>query len=75
MKHENSPQVAITVRNGNMDGALRILKKRLQYDGMTNELRKRDHFISKGEKRRQAKKAAKRREQREIQKHLEEFGF
>ena len=75
MKHENSPQVAITVRNGNMDGALRVFKKRLQYDGMTNELRKRDHFISKGEKCRQAKKAGKRREQREIQKRLEEFGF
>ena len=75
MKHENSPQAAITVRNNNIDGALRILKKRLQYDGMTNELRKRDHFISKGEKRRQAKKSAKRREQREIQNRLEEFGF
>ena len=75
MKHEHSPQVAITVRNNNIDGALRILKKRLQYDGLTNELRKRDHFISKGEKRRQAKKSAKRREQREIQKRLEEFGF
>ena len=42
---------------------------------MTNELRKREHFISKGQKRRQSKKAAKRREQREIQKRLEEFGF
>ena len=74
-RHEHSPQTAITVRNGNIDGALRVLKKRLQYDGMTNELRKRDHFISKGEKRRQAKKAATRREQREIQKRLEEFVF
>ena len=69
------PQVAITVRNNNIDGALRVLKKKLQFDGMTNELRKREHFISKGQKRRQAKKAAKRREQREIQKRLEEFGF
>ena len=75
MKHETSPQVAITVRNGNMDGALRVFKKRLQEDGLTNELRKRDHFISKGEKRRQAKKAGRRREQREIQKRLEEVGF
>jgi ribosomal protein S21 len=75
MKHETSPQVAITVRNGNMDGALRVFKKRLQEDGLTNELRKRDHFISKGEKRRQSKKSGRRREQREIQKRLEEFGF
>ena len=75
MKHEYSPQAAITVRNNNIDGALRVLKKKLQFDGMTNELRKREHFISKGQKRRQAKKAAKRIEQREIQKRLEEFGF
>ena len=75
MRHKQSPQAAIIVRNNNIDGALRVLKKRLQYDGITNELRKRDHFISKGEKRRQAKKAGKRREQREIQKRLEEFGF
>ena len=75
MRHKQSPQVAIVVRNNNIDGALRVLKKRLQYDGISNELRKRDHFISKGEKHRQAKKAGKRREQREIQKRLEEFGF
>jgi len=75
MKHKRSTQTAIVIRNNNIDGALRVLKKRLQLDGMTNELRKREHFISKGQKRRQAKKAAKRREQREIQKRLEEFGF
>ena len=75
MRHKQSPQTAIVVRNNNIDGALRVLKKRLQYDGISNELRKRDHFISRGEKRRQAKKAGKRREQREIQKRLEEFGF
>ena len=75
MKHKRSTQTAIVVRNNNIDGALRVLKKKLQYDGISNELRKRDHFISKGEKRRQAKKAGKRREQREIQKRLEEFGF
>ena len=75
MRHKQSPQTAIVVRNNNIDGALRVLKKKLQYDGISNELRKRDHFISKGEKRRQAKKAGKRREQREIQKRLEEFGF
>ena len=75
MRHKQSPQTAIVVRNNNIDGALRVFKKRLQYEGISNELRKRDHFISKGEKRRQAKKAGRRREQREIQKRFEEFGF
>jgi len=75
MKHEKSSKVTITVRNNNIDGALRVLKKKLQYEGIFNELRKREHFVSKGEKRRQAKKAGRRREQREIQKRLDEFGF
>ena len=75
MKHEKSPQAAIMVRNNNIDGALRVLKKKLQYEGIFNELRKREHFVSKGEKRRQAKKAGRRREQREIQKRLDELGF
>ena len=65
----------IMVRNNNIDGALRVLKKKLQYEGIFNELRKREHFVSKGEKRRQAKKAGRRREQREIQKRLDELGF
>ena len=75
MKHEKSDQTAIMVRNNNIDGALRVLKKKLQYEGIFNELRKREHFVSKGEKRRQAKKAGRRREQREIQKRLDELGF
>jgi len=75
VKHEKSDQTAIMVRNNNIDGALRVLKKKLQYEGIFNELRKREHFVSKGEKRRQAKKAGRRREQREIQKRLDEFGF
>ena len=75
MRHKQSPEAAIVVRNNNIDGALRVLKKRLQYDGISNELRKRDHFISKGEKRRLAKAAGRRRAQKENEKRLEEYGF
>ena len=54
---------------------MRILKKKLQQDGIFNELRNREHFVSKGEKRRKAQAAAKRRQEKAIQKRLEEFGF
>ena len=47
----------VDVRNNNVDQALRILKKKLQLDGMFNELREREHFVSRGEKRRKAKAA------------------
>ena len=75
MKHEKSPKAAIIVRNNNIDGALRVLKKRLQYDGISNELRKRDHFISKGEKRRYSNAAAKRRAKKETAKRIAEQGY
>ena len=75
MKHEHSPQAAITVRNNNIDKALRILKKKLQDDGFFNELRKREYYMSKGEKRRLSKAAGKRRVQKENEKKLEELGF
>ena len=65
----------VDVRNNNVDKALRILKKKLQQDGIFNELRNREHFVSNGEKRRKAQAAAKRRQEKPIQKRLEEFGF
>ena len=65
----------IEVRNNNVEGALRVLKKKLQDDGVFNDLRNREAFMSKGEKRRRAKAAGKRRAQKETQRKLEEYGF
>ena len=65
----------VEVRNNNVDKAMRILKKKLQDDGFFNELRNREYYMTKGEKRRLAKAAGKRRVQKENEKRLEEFGF
>ena len=65
----------VEVRNNNVDKAMRILKKKLQDDGFFNELRKREYYMTKGEKRRLAKAAGKRRVQKENEKKLEEYGF
>ena len=65
----------IEVRNNNVEGAMRVLKKKLQDDGVFNDLRNREAFMSKGEKRRRAKAAGKRRAQKETQRKLEEYGF
>ena len=75
MKHENSPQTAITVRNGNIDGALRVLKKKLMKDGFFQELRERSYFTSKGEKRRKAKAAGRRRYLKKVEKRKAELGY
>ena len=67
--------LVVEVRNNNVDKAIRILKKKMQEDGFFNELRKRECYMSKSEKRRLAKAAGRRREQKENAKRLEEFGF
>ena len=65
----------VDVRKNNVDQALRILKKKLQLDGLFNELREREHFVSRGEKRRKAKAAGIRRYKKEQKKRKEESGF
>ena len=42
---------------------------------MFNELREREHFVSRGEKRRRAKAAGIRRCRKELNKRKEELGF
>ena len=64
----------VDVRNNNVDQALRILKKKLQLDGFFNELREREHFVSRGEKRRHAIAAGIRRCKKEQKKRREELG-
>ena len=62
----------VEVRNGNVDQAIRVLKKKLQLDGLFNELREREFFTSRSERRRRAKAAAIRRQKREDVKREEE---
>jgi len=65
----------VDVRNNNVDQAMRILNKKLQLDGLFNEIREREHFVSKGGKRRRAKAASIRRCKKEQQKRKEELGL
>ena len=65
----------IEVRNNNVDGALRVLKKKLQQDGLFNEMRRKEYHETKGEKRRRSKAAGRQRWIKENQKRLDEYGF
>jgi small subunit ribosomal protein S21 len=65
----------VEVRNGNVDKAIRVLKNKLQQEGVFNELREREYYMTKGEKRRKAKAAAIRRAKKEEERRLREFGF
>ena len=54
---------------------MRILKKKLTEDGLFNELREREAFMSKGEKKRHERDAAKRRNKRNLEKRMIEQGY
>ena len=47
--------MTVTVRNGDVNGALRVLKKKLIKEGVFQELRERTYYESRGTKRRKAK--------------------
>jgi|TARA_R110001583_G_scaffold87346_2_gene228055 small subunit ribosomal protein S21 len=67
--------VRVEVRNNNVDKAMRILKKKLTEDGFFNELREREHYVSRGEKRRHERAAAKRRQKKNLEKRMLEQGY
>jgi len=53
--------LTVEVRNGDFAFALRKFKKKVQEDGILQELRRREHFEKPSEKRRLAKKAGRSR--------------
>ncbi len=65
----------VEVRNNNVEKAMRILKKKLTEEGVFNELREREFYMTKGEKRRRARNAAKRRAERDLKKRMEKEGY
>ena len=65
----------VEVRNNNIDGAVRVLKKKLQQDGFYTEMREREYYRSKGEKKRLAKAAGRRRWLKEREKKFNELGY
>tara|TARA_B100000519_G_scaffold196315_1_gene202499 strand:+ start:81 stop:284 length:204 start_codon:yes stop_codon:yes gene_type:complete len=65
----------VTVRNNNVDKAMRVLKNKLQQEGFFNELREREYYMTRGEKRRKAKAAAIRRTKKSLEKRYSELGY
>ena len=65
----------VEVRNNNIEGALRILKKKLLQENTFNELKRKEYFESRGTKRRRERGTAKRRYKRETTKRKIELGY
>ena len=48
--------ITVQVRNGNLEQAMRVLKKKVQKEGLLRELKERQYYTKPSEKKREAKK-------------------
>ena len=74
-RQEPMEAMKVVVHNNDITKALRTLKKKMQNEGIFNELRERTGFKSKGEKRRSAKAAGRRRYLRNQKKLKDSRGY
>ena len=75
MKHNNDflKGTKVEVRNGDISGAMRRLKKIVATEGIIKEYRERQEYISKGERKRKEKAAARRRLMKDKAKQQDSF--
>ena len=74
-RQEPMEAMKVVVHNNDVAKALRTLKKKLQNEGVFNELRERTSFKTRGERRRLEKAAGRRRYLRNQQKLKESRGY
>jgi small subunit ribosomal protein S21 len=74
-RQEPMEAMKVVVHNNDVAKALRTLKKKLQNEGVFNELRERVAFQTRGERRRLEKAAGRRRYLRNKQKLKETRGY
>ena len=74
-KQEPMEAMKVVVHNNDINKALRTLKKKLQNEGVFNELRERTGFKSRGERRRLEKAAGRRRYLKKQQKLKDSRGY
>jgi small subunit ribosomal protein S21 len=65
----------ISVRDNNVDQALRILKKKLQREGVFRVMKLRKHFEKPSERRKREKAEAFRRMRKVLRKRFEREGY
>ena len=74
-RQEPMEAMKVVVHNNDITKALRTLKKKMQNEGIFNELRERTGFKSRGEKRRLERAAGRRRYLKKQQKQKDARGY
>ena len=67
--------VTVVVKNGNVDRAMRTLKKKLQKEGLLKELKQKQYFEKPSAKRKRKKAEGIKRYQRNLKKKMERIGY
>ena len=65
----------IVVKNGNVERAMRTLKKKLQKEGLLKELKQKQYFEKPSAKRKRKKAEGIKRYQRNLKKKQERLGY
>ena len=65
----------VVVKNGNVERAMRTLKKKLQKEGLLKELKQRQFFEKPSAKRKRKKAEGIKRYQRNLKKKMERLGY
>ena len=65
----------VVVKNGNIERAMRTLKKKLQKEGLLKELKQRQFFEKPSAKRKRKKAEGIKRYQRNLRKKMERLGY
>jgi len=67
--------VEVSVRDNNVEQALRALKKKLQREGLFREMKERRHFEKPSLRRKREKQEMQRRHRKNLRKKIERDGF
>lgn len=65
----------VVVRDNNVEQALRVMKKKLQREGVFREMKLRKHYEKPSEKRKRRKAEAVRRSRKLLRKRMEREGY
>ena len=73
--NEGVSMVTVVVKNGNVERAMRTLKKKLQKEGLLKELKQRQYFEKPSAKKKKEKAEGIKRYQRNLKKKMERLGY
>ena len=65
----------VVVKNGNVERAMRTLKKKIQKEGLLRELKQKQYFEKPSAKRARKKAEGIKRYQRNLRKQMERLGY